>query len=77
DRQLRVAPEVQDFLLAHLPRDAAAIAAAVAALDAAALARGAAITRPFARGVLAGLFGPDDGSVAEGPDASPPGGGLG
>ncbi|WP_237217636.1 P-loop NTPase family protein, partial [Falsiroseomonas oryziterrae] len=33
DRQLRVAPEVQDYLLARLPRDAAAVAAAVAALD--------------------------------------------
>lgn len=76
DRQLRVGPEVQAFLLARLPREAAAIAAAVAALDAAALAERAEITRPFARAVLAGLFGADDGSVAEGPDGSPPPGPL-
>jgi chromosomal replication initiation ATPase DnaA len=77
DRQLRVSPEVQAFLLARLPREAAAVAAAVAALDAAALAQGAAITRPFARAVLAGLFGDDDDSVAEAPDGSPPPGRLG
>jgi chromosomal replication initiation ATPase DnaA len=71
DRQLRVAPEVQAYLLARLPREAAAVAAAAAALDEAALAAGAAITRPFARGVLAALYGEDDASVAEGPDASP------
>jgi chromosomal replication initiation ATPase DnaA len=72
DRQLRVAPEVQAFLLARLPREAAAVAGAVAALDAAALAAGATITRPFAGRVLAALFGEDDASVAEDPDASPP-----
>lgn len=71
DRQLRVAPEVQTFLLARLPREAAAIAAAVAALDAAALASGAPITRPFARAVLARLLGNDDVPVAEPPDVSP------
>jgi chromosomal replication initiation ATPase DnaA len=76
DRQLRVAPEVQAFLLARLPREAAAIAAAVAALDAAALAEGAPITRPFARSVLGGMFGIDDDPVAAGPDASPPPPGL-
>lgn len=77
DRQLRLGPEVQAFLLARLPREAAAIAAAVAALDAAALARGAAITRPFARSVLAALLGDDDGPVTDEPDGSPPGGPLG
>jgi chromosomal replication initiation ATPase DnaA len=71
DRQLRVAPEVQAWLLARLPREAAAVAGAVAALDEAALAAGAAITKPFARGVLAGMWGEDDASVAEGSDASP------
>lgn len=73
DRQLRVEPMVQAFLLARLPREAAAIAAAVAALDAAALAQGAAITRPFARSVLAGLLGDGDSddSVANGSGASP------
>jgi chromosomal replication initiation ATPase DnaA len=77
DRQLRVAPEVQAYLLARLPREAAAIGAAVAALDAAALAAGAPITRPFAREVLAELFGGDDESVAEPSGTSPTGSGLG
>lgn len=72
DRQLRVGPEVQAFLLARLPREAAAIAAAVAALDAAALAGRAEITRPFARAVLGHLFGEDDASVAGPPGGSPP-----
>jgi chromosomal replication initiation ATPase DnaA len=72
DRQLRVAPEVQAYLLARLPREAGAVAAAVAALDAAALAAGAPITRPFARTVLARLYSLDDSSEAEGADASPP-----
>jgi chromosomal replication initiation ATPase DnaA len=53
DRQLRVAPEVQSYLLSRLPREAATVGAAVAALDAAALAQGGAITRPLARQVLA------------------------
>lgn len=77
DRQLRVAPEVQAYLLARLPREAAAVAAAVAALDGAALAAGGPVTRPLARAVLAALFGPCDDPVAQGPDASPPGSGLG
>lgn len=77
DRQLRVGPEVQSWLLTRLPRDAAAIAAAVAALDAAALAARAPITRPFAREVIGPLFADDDASVAEPPEASPPAGPLG
>jgi chromosomal replication initiation ATPase DnaA len=52
DRQLRVEAAVQTFLLARLPRDAAAIAHAVARLDEAAMAQAAPITRPFARAVL-------------------------
>ncbi len=72
DRQLRVGAEVQAFLLARLPRDAAAIAAAVAALDAASLAGQAPITRPFARAALSWLGGFDDGSSTLAPDASPP-----
>jgi chromosomal replication initiation ATPase DnaA len=52
DRQLRVAPEVQSWLLARLPREAAAIAEAVAALDAAALAAGGPVTRALARQVI-------------------------
>jgi chromosomal replication initiation ATPase DnaA len=67
DRQLQVEPAVQAFLLARLPRDAAAIARAVAALDAASLAGGAAITKPFARQVLA----LDDRSETAPKDASP------
>ena len=49
DRQLRVEPEVQAWLLTHLPRDAASIAEAVARLDHAALGMGGRITRPLAR----------------------------
>ncbi|WP_237214942.1 hypothetical protein, partial [Falsiroseomonas oryziterrae] len=60
-----------------LPRDAAAVAAAVAALDAAALAERADITRPFARTVIARLYPERDGSVADGQDASPAGRPLG
>ncbi len=71
DRQLRVAPEVQAFLLARLPRDAASLAAAVAALDAAALARQSPITRPFARAVLGFGGAEDDDAVAPGPATSP------
>jgi chromosomal replication initiation ATPase DnaA len=52
DRQLHIDPAVQAFLLARLPRDSAAIAGAVAALDAASLARGGPITIPFARQAL-------------------------
>jgi len=77
DRQLRVEAEVQAYLLARLPREAAAIAAAVAALDAAALAAGGPITRPLAREVLGRLFGLHDHSVADTPEASPPGVALG
>ncbi len=60
DRQLRVGEEVQAFLLSRLPREAAAVADAVARLDAAALAGQAPITRPFARTVLGPLLGVDD-----------------
>jgi chromosomal replication initiation ATPase DnaA len=60
DRQLRVGPEVQSFLLARLPREAAAVADAVARLDRAALASQAPITRPLARTVLGLLPGADD-----------------
>ncbi|WP_198373641.1 HdaA/DnaA family protein, partial [Roseomonas rosulenta] len=45
DRQLRVAPEVQAWLLARLPREAAALAEAVARLDRAALHARAPVTR--------------------------------
>lgn len=53
ERQLRVPEAVQDWLLARLPREAAAIAAAAARLDRAALAAGGAVTRALARAALA------------------------
>lgn len=67
DRQLRVAPEVQVWLLTRLTRDAATLAEAVARLDRAALAARAPVTRALARAVLAGWEGfggppEDDGS---------------
>ena len=49
DRQLRVDPDVQAWLLTRLPRDAASLAEAVARLDRAALGLGGRITRPLAR----------------------------
>jgi chromosomal replication initiation ATPase DnaA len=52
DRQLPCPPPVAAFLLARLPRRAEALAAAVAALDAAALAARAPLTRPFCARVL-------------------------
>lgn len=60
ERQLRVPAPLQDWLLARLPREAAAIAAAAARLDRAALAAGGAVTRALARAALADLpgFGP-------------------
>lgn len=71
DRQLRLAPEVTQWLLPRLPREAAAIARAVAILDAAALAAGAAITRPFARLALREMLQGDDDSEGERTAASP------
>jgi chromosomal replication initiation ATPase DnaA len=53
ERQLLVPPAVQDWLLARLPREAAAVARAVARLDRAALAAGGAVTRGLARAALA------------------------
>jgi chromosomal replication initiation ATPase DnaA len=52
-RQLRVERGVQDWLLARLPREAAAMAEAAARLDRAALAAGGRVTRALARAVLA------------------------
>ena len=53
DRQLRVEPDVQAWLLTRLPRDATSLAEAVARLDRAALGMGGRITRPLARFALA------------------------
>lgn len=68
-RQLRVEAPLQDWLLARLPREAAAVAEAAARLDRAALAAGGRVTRALARDALADLpgFGPgeeDDDSMA-------------
>jgi chromosomal replication initiation ATPase DnaA len=76
DRQLRIAPELQAWLLTRLPREAAALAEAVARLDRAALAARVPVSRGLARAVLDGWEGfgtaPNDGFEAEGPGASPP-----
>jgi len=52
-RQLDVPPALQAWLLARLPREAAAVSEAVARLDHAALERGHSITRALAGAVLA------------------------
>jgi chromosomal replication initiation ATPase DnaA len=62
DRQLRVAPEVQAWLLARLSREAAALAEAAARLDRAALVAGAPVTRALARLALAGWDGFGEGA---------------
>lgn len=77
DRQLRVALDLQAWLLARLPREAAALAEAVARLDRAALAARAPVTRALARAALAGWEGfgeapGDDGSETFSAAASPP-----
>ncbi len=71
DRQLRLGPDVATFLLARLPREAAAIAQAVAALDAASLEARAAITRPFAAQALRAMLRSDDDAIGERSAASP------
>lgn len=71
DRQLIVAEPVQDWLLAHLPRTAAAMREAAGRLDRAALAAGAPVTRALAAAALADLM--DDTSGTDAPDPSPPG----
>lgn len=74
NRQLVVAPTVQDWLLTRLPREAGAILAAVAALDAASLREGAPITRGFARAVLAPMLAVEDAvdGTASMPQDDPP-----
>lgn len=59
DRQLRVDPALQAWLLARLPREAAAVAEAAARLDRAALAAGGRLHRGMARAALADLPGFD------------------
>jgi len=69
DRQLQVAASVQDWLLAVLPRDPAALREAAARLDRAGLAAGRGITRALAARTLQPLM--CDNHDAEPPDASP------
>ncbi|SDB72795.1 P-loop NTPase family protein [Belnapia rosea] len=73
-RQLRVEDGVQAWLLARLPREAAAVAEAAARLDRAALACGGRVTRALARATLAELpgFGADDESMALAETGCPP-----
>ncbi len=52
DRQLAVAPNLISYLVSRMPRSIGAARALVAALDAAALAKGRAVTRALAGGVL-------------------------
>jgi chromosomal replication initiation ATPase DnaA len=59
DRQLRVDPALQSWLLARLPREAAAVAEAAARLDRAALAAGGRLTRALAAAALEDLPGLD------------------
>jgi len=79
DRQLRVAPDVQAWLLARLPRTPAALGEAVARLDQAGLAARLPITRALARATLGGWegFSPvDDGTETNVTLGSPPPGPL-
>ncbi len=69
DRQLQVAPPVQDWLLLHLPREAAALREAVARIDRAALASGRRITRALAAEAVAGMV--DETSETSDPVAFP------
>lgn len=64
DRQLRVSPALQAWALARLPREAAAVAEAVARLDRAALAAGGPPTRALATRALAELLVGQDGTAA-------------
>jgi len=71
ERQLRVAPEVQAWLLQRLARDAATLAEAAARLDRAALAAGGAVTRALARAVLAGWEGFGEGGEDDRSETAP------
>ena len=70
DRQLQVPAPVQDWLLAVLPRDPAALREAAARLDRAGLAAGRGITRALAARTLQPLM--RENYDAEPDDASPP-----
>ncbi len=71
-RQMRIDTSVQLWLLARLPRNAAAVLAAVARLDAASLTAASLgaqprITRAFARASLAPMLSPEDGAEPANP----------
>ncbi len=74
DRQLLVPGPVQDWLLAVLPREPAALREAAARLDRAALAAGRGVTRTLAARTLQPLM--QENSEAESLDVSPPHPGL-
>jgi chromosomal replication initiation ATPase DnaA len=63
DRQLQVAEPIQDFLLRHLPRNAATLREAAARLDRLALAHGRRVNRALAAEVVAQLADNDDNSM--------------
>jgi len=67
DRQLRVGPGLQEWLLLRLPRSPAALRDAVARLDRAALATGGGITRTIAAATLQAM----GGDIAAAPEAEP------
>jgi chromosomal replication initiation ATPase DnaA len=70
ERQLALPPALAEWLLLRLPREAAAIAEAVARLDRASLAAGR-LTRAAAAAALAGLMQADDGCVESDQPGSP------
>jgi chromosomal replication initiation ATPase DnaA len=76
DRQLRTEPSLHGWLLARLPREAAAMAEAAARLDRAALATGWRITPRLAQAALGDLLAEGDDRETVAPAPSPPGGGL-
>ncbi|HYZ33390.1 MAG TPA: hypothetical protein VE684_14060, partial [Crenalkalicoccus sp.] len=66
DRQLRLEPALQAWILGLLPREAGAVAEAAARLDRAAQAARGRLTRALVRAALAELAaGPDDDSMVE------------
>jgi len=72
DRQLAVPPAVQDWLLLHLPREAAALREAVARIDRLALAAGRRVTRALAAQAVSGLVDETSGTADPAPFPSAP-----
>jgi chromosomal replication initiation ATPase DnaA len=74
DRQMRVDPQIQDYLLARLPRSAAAMREAACCLDRLSLAAGRRVTRALAADALARLGAvPEEETNNEVSAAEPPG----